>query len=67
VTTCVSDTTPGQNVAGPFTGLSPCGFIVAGQNTIAGNQAVKMFEIIVEMHYDLLDFTGGTAIPNPLG
>lgn len=46
---------------------APACIIVTGLNTIAGNQNNQMFELIIEMEYDLLDFTGGEACPNPIG
>jgi len=56
-----------QTTIGSVTENSPCGFLIAGLNTVAGNAATQMFEIIVELEYDLLDFVGSTALPSPIG
>jgi len=52
---------------GDTQGVSPCCIMVAGTNTISGNQGTQVFELIIEMEYDLLDFMGGTPIPCPIG
>jgi hypothetical protein len=67
VTTAVVNGTVLGTTAGALSGVSPCGIMVSGQNTIAGNQNTSVFELVIEMEYDLLDFTGGNPAPNALG
>jgi len=56
----------GAQIAGGAEGVVPACFAVAGNNTVASLQGVKLFELVVEQEVSLLDYVGGSVARYPL-